>query len=213
MDFCTYKKVKVEIGSQEDFDVLWKSKVNKDKFAEIEIKVKKHDEAKDGVMKHGLTIHVFLTTSLNQVKGPLFAFFQSEVFPSMFQEVSTMIEGKNVNTTMEMPVSSDDKREIVIDSPDQPVCATRELVDEYHDRCIADNAPEVPTAVPTAPGNLLSNKKQDFSEFSEILEVIKKVGLLSFVNSVQKDQARIAKHLSSMEEKQSKFESYIIKAL
>ena len=51
------------------------------------------------------------------------------------------------------------------------------------------------------------------SEFSEILEVIKKVDLLSFVNSVQKDQARIAKHLSSMEEKQSKFESHIKKAV
>ena len=32
--------------------------MNKDKFAEIEIKVKKRDEAEDGVMKHGLTIHV-----------------------------------------------------------------------------------------------------------------------------------------------------------
>ena len=37
--------------------------------------------------------------------------------------------------------------------------------------------------------------------------------LLSFVNSVQKDQARTAKHLSSMEEKQSKFESHIKKAV
>ena len=211
--FVLNKKVKVEIGSQEDFDVLRKNKVNKDKFAEIEIKVKKRNEAEDGVMKHGLTIHVFLTTSLIQVKGPLFAFFQSEVFPLMFQEVSTMIEGKNVNTTMEMPVTSDDKRERVIDSLDQPVCATTELVDEYHDRCIADNAPEVSTAVPIAPGNLLSNKKQDVSEFSEILEVIKKVDLLSFVNSVQKDQARIANHLSSIEEKQSKFESHIKKAV
>ena len=132
--------------------------MNKDKFAEIEIKVKKRDEAEDGVMKHGLTNHVFLTTSLIQVKGPLFAFFQSEVFLSMFQETSTMFEGKNSNTTMEMPVSSDDKREIVIDSPDQPVCATAELVDEYHDRCIADNASEAPTAVLTAPVNLSSNK-------------------------------------------------------
>ena len=60
---------------------------------------------------------------------------------------------------------------------------------------------------------MLSNKKQDFYEFSEILEVIKKLDLLSFVNSVQKDQARIAKHLSSMEEKQSKFESHIKKAV
>ena len=114
---------------------------------------------------------------------------------------------------MEMPVSSDDKREMVIDSPDQPVCATAELVDEYHDRCIADNAPEVPTVVPTAPANLLSNKKQDFSEFSEILEVIEKVDLLSIVNPVQNYQARIAKHLSSMEEKQSKFESHIKKVV
>ena len=31
--FVLNKKVKVEIGSQEDFDVLWKNKVNKDKFA------------------------------------------------------------------------------------------------------------------------------------------------------------------------------------
>ena len=169
--------------------------MNKDKSAAIEIKVKKRDKAEDGVMKHGLTIHVFLTTSLLQVKGPLFASFKSEVFPSMFQEVSTMFEGKNANAAMEMPVSSDDKREIVIDSPDQPACATAELVDEYHDRCIADNASEVPTAVPTAPANLLSNKKQDFSEFSDILEVIKKVDLLPFVNSVQNDQARIAKIL------------------
>ena len=32
--FVLNKKVKVEIGDQEDFDALWKSKVNKDKFAE-----------------------------------------------------------------------------------------------------------------------------------------------------------------------------------
>ena len=131
--FVLNKKVKVEIGSQEDFDVLWKNKVSKDKFAEIEIKVKKRDEAEDGVMEHGLTIHVFLTTSLIQFKGPLFAFFQSEVFLLMFQEVSTMIEGKNVNSTMEMTVSSDDKRYRVIDSPDQPVSAPTDIVDEYHD--------------------------------------------------------------------------------
>ena len=37
--------------------------------------------------------------------------------------------------------------------------------------------------------------------------------LFTFVNSVQKDQARIGKHLSSMEEKQSKFESHIKKAV
>ena len=69
---------------------------------------------------------------------------------------------------MEM-ISPDGRRNAVIDIPDQSVCSTAELVNEHFDRCIVDNALEVPTIAPTELANFLSNKKHDLSEFSEIL--------------------------------------------
>ena len=92
---------------RDDYDVAWFDKVDSSSgYVEIEIKIEKPDREDQPPAKHGLTIHIFLTTGIITCKGPMLHQFIEDLLPDIKGSVAASMDNDkaSVATSMDKPI-------------------------------------------------------------------------------------------------------------
>ena len=167
---------------RDDYDVAWFDKVNSSSgYVEIEIKIEKPDSEDQPHAKHGLTIHIFLTTGTITCKGPMLHQFIEDLLPDIKASVAA---------------SMDNDKASVATSMDKPI----------HQSEPTRTMPRIPQFVTGC-----NEQGTDPDELSQdILNDLRKIDLPDFLDNVQKTSENFLKVANRMESNQKKFEKKII---
>ena len=167
---------------RDDYDVAWFDKVDSSSgYVEIEIKIEKPDREDQPHAKHGLTIHIFLTTGTITCKGPMLHQFIEDLLPDIKASVAA---------------SMDNDKASVATSMDKPI----------HQSDPTGKMPRIPQVVTGC-----NDQGTDPDKLSQdILNDLRKIDLPDFLDNVQKTSENFLKVANRMESNQKEFEKKII---
>ena len=164
-----------------DYDVAWFDKVDSSSgYVEIEIKIEKPDCEDQPPDKHGLTIHIFLTTGTITCKGPMLHQFIEDLLADIKALVAALMNNDkaSVATSMDKPIHQSEP--------------TRKM-------------PRIPQFVTGC-----NDQGTDPDKLSQdILNDLRKIDLPDFLDNVQKTSENFLKVANRMESNQE-FEKKII---
>ena len=167
---------------RDDYDVAWFDKVDSSSgYVEIEIKIEKPDREDQPHAKHGLTIHIFLTTGTITCKGPMLHQFIEDLLPDIKASVAASMDNDkaSVATSMDKPIHQSEP--------------TRKM-------------PRIPQFVTGC-----NDQGTDPDKLSQdILNDLRKIDLPDFLDNVQKTSKNFLKVANRMESNQKEFEKKII---